>query len=205
MLRPAASLPHQFLFSRTRRANNICRDPTTGVGVCGMGPSYCAPGNCTSECTAKSECDPGWGAQWSQATKCPLNVCCSKFGFCGTTAEFCDGKTVPSPNCPGGKSADQKTIGYYEGWNLDRACGREFELAPDVSTEWTTDEIAGMAPEDIPLGYYTHINFAFALVNPTSFHIEDMAPSTAALYDRVSALKKKDANLKVWIGMLHDP
>ncbi len=57
-----------------------------------------------------------------------------------------------------------------------------------------------MAPEDIPLGYYTHINFAFALVNPTTFHIEDMAPSTAALYDRVTALKAKDPNLQVWIG-----
>jgi len=58
----------------------------------------------------------------------------------------------------------------------------------------------GMAPEDIPLGYYTHINFAFALVNPTTFHIEDMGPDTAALYDRVSALKGRDPDLKVWIG-----
>ena len=59
-----------------------------------------------------------------------------------------------------------------------------------------------MAPEDIPLGYYTHINFAFALVNPTTFHIEDMGPDTAALYDRVSALKSRDPDLKVWIGRL---
>jgi chitinase len=57
-----------------------------------------------------------------------------------------------------------------------------------------------MAPEDIPLGYYTHINFAFALVNPSTFHIEDMGPDTAALYDRVSALKSRDPNLQVWIG-----
>ena len=61
-------------------------------------------------------------------------------------------------------------------------------------------ETVGMTPEDIPLGYYTHINFAFALVNPTTFHIEDMGPDTAALYDRVSALKSKDPDLKVWIG-----
>ena len=140
MLRPTASSSRPFLFSRTCRANNICRDPTTGMGVCGMGPTFCAPGNCTSECNAKSECDPGWGAQWSQATKCPLNVCCSKFGFCGTTPDFCDGKTVPSPNCPGGKSADQKTIGYYEGWNLDRSCGREFKLALDIFTKPTANE-----------------------------------------------------------------
>ncbi|KAK4143425.1 glycoside hydrolase superfamily [Dichotomopilus funicola] len=166
--------------------------PTKGctLGICGMGPTFCAPGNCTSQCDAKSDCDPGWGPEWSQATNCPLNVCCSKFGFCGTTADFCDGKTVPSPQCPGGKSADQRTIGYYEGWNLGRSCGR-------------------MAPEDIPLGYYTHINYAFALVNPTTFHIEDMGPDTAALYDRVSALKSKDPDLKVWIAVggwaMNDP
>lgn len=59
-----------------------------------------------------------------------------------------------------------------------------------------------MTPEDIPLGIYTHINFAFALVNPTTFHIEDMGPDTAALYDRVSALKSRDPKLEVWIGRL---
>lgn len=48
--------------------------------VCGLGPSYCAPANCTSSCDQKSDCDPGWGPQWSSSEKCPLNVCCSKFG-----------------------------------------------------------------------------------------------------------------------------
>ncbi|KAK3292952.1 glycoside hydrolase superfamily [Chaetomium fimeti] len=142
---------------------------TLGCWICGMGPTFCAAGNCTSECNAKSECDPGWGLEWSQATNCPLNVCCSKFGFCGTSADFCDGKTVSSPECPGGKSADERTIGYYEGWNLGRSCG----------------------------------------LNPTTFHIEDMGPDTAALYDRVSALKSKDPDLKVWIAVggwaMNDP
>ncbi|KAK4154117.1 glycoside hydrolase superfamily [Chaetomidium leptoderma] len=169
---------------------SLTKPCTLGCWVCGMGPTFCAARNCTSECNAKSECDPGWGIEWSQASKCPLNVCCSKFGFCGTSEGFCEGKTVSSPQCPGGKSADQRTIGYYEGWNLGRSCGR-------------------MAPEDIPLGYYTHINFAFALVNPTTFHIEDMGPDTAALYDRVSALKSKDPDLKVWIAVggwaMNDP
>lgn len=58
-----------------------------------------------------------------------------------------------------------------------------------------------MPPEDIPLGWYTHINFAFALVNPTTFRIDAMDSDTASLYKRVTALKKKDPNLQVWIGM----
>jgi len=32
-----------------------------------------------------------------------------------------------------------------------------------------------MAPEDIPLGYWTHINFAFAFINPTTFEIAPMS------------------------------
>jgi hypothetical protein len=49
-------------------------------GICGLGPTFCGAGNCTSTCDAKSDCDPGWGAKWSNAEKCPLNVCCSEFG-----------------------------------------------------------------------------------------------------------------------------
>lgn len=39
----------------------------------------------------------------------------------GTTSEFCGGKTVTSPSC-GGTSSDARTIGYYEGWNLEHKC-----------------------------------------------------------------------------------
>ncbi|KAK7969466.1 hypothetical protein PG988_008539 [Apiospora saccharicola] len=113
-----------------------------------------------------------------------------EFGFCGTAEDFCQGKTVPSPQCPGGKSADQKLIGYYEGWNLARPCGT-------------------MKPEDIPLGWYTHINFAFALVNPTTFRIDSMDSNTASLYQRVAAIKERQADLKVWIAIggwaMNDP
>lgn len=57
-----------------------------------------------------------------------------------------------------------------------------------------------MPPEDIPLGWYTHLNFAFALINPTTFRVEPMDSHTAALYTRVTRLKQRDSKLKVWIG-----
>ncbi len=44
-------------------------------GFCGLGPDFCGPDNCISTCDQKSECDPGWGSQWSSASTCPLNVC----------------------------------------------------------------------------------------------------------------------------------
>lgn len=81
-------------------------------GVCGLGPDFCGGTNCTSSCDQKSECDPGWGAQWSTKQKCPLNVCCSKFGFCGTTKDFCGTATVKKPSS-GGSSSNQRTIGGH--------------------------------------------------------------------------------------------
>jgi chitinase len=90
-------------------------------GNCGYGADFCAAENCIGNCDAKSECDPGWGAEWSASESCPLNVCCSPYGFCGTTADFCGDTTVTSPSCSG-TSASGRTIGYYEGWSLDRPC-----------------------------------------------------------------------------------
>ncbi|KAI1954495.1 hypothetical protein LOZ12_001146 [Ophidiomyces ophidiicola] len=66
-----------------------------------------------------------------------------------------------------------------------------------------------MKPEDIPLGWYTHINFAFALIHPKTFRIDHMDAQTASLYRRVTKLKQKQPGLKVWIAIggwaMNDP
>ncbi|KFY05480.1 hypothetical protein V492_08509 [Pseudogymnoascus sp. VKM F-4246] len=162
----------------------------TGKGVCGLGPTFCGTG-CTSTCTYKSECDPGWGIQWSNSSTCPLNVCCSDYGFCGTTADFCAGKVTSSPECPAsGNSSSARTIGYYEGWNWQRPCGT-------------------MTPRQIPLGYYTHINYAFSLIDPTTYRLTPMDDKTGTLYKSVSALKEMQPGLEVWIAVggwaMNDP
>jgi chitinase len=161
-----------------------------GVGICGTGPKFCGK-DCTSECDYKSECDPGWGMKYSNLTECPLNVCCSAYGFCGTLPSYCKGKGVASPKCDkANHSSDKRTIGYYEGWNYQRPCGN-------------------MEPEKIPLGYYTHINFAFALINPDTNRLDPMDDGTASRYSRVSALKAQQDNLEVWIAIggwaMNDP
>ena len=58
-----------------------------------------------------------------------------------------------------------------------------------------------MAPEDIPLGYYTHINFAFAYIDPSSYTVSPMASDVAALYQQVSGLKSRQSDLQVWISI----
>lgn len=78
------------LFGRAQVDDHTCakgRECINGAccgasGACGYGPAYCGLG-CTSNCDAKAEC-----GQFSAdgKTTCPLNVCCSQFGFCGTTS-----------------------------------------------------------------------------------------------------------------------
>jgi chitinase len=155
-----------------------------------MGPKFCGKG-CTSTCDQKSECNPGWGIEWSKADKCPLNVCCSEFGFCGTTSDFCGGAVISSPEClVSGKSSNKRTVGYYEGWNYQRSCGT-------------------MTPEQIPLGYYTHINFAFSLIDPSTHRLTPMDEKTGKLYSSVSKLKLLQPGLQVWLAVggwaMNDP
>ncbi|KAF2124900.1 glycoside hydrolase family 18 protein [Dothidotthia symphoricarpi CBS 119687] len=193
MLLKANEGPPDYTCTATNPCDLGCCGPLddTGTGACGFGPVFCGP-KCTSDCNRKSECDgDNWGSQYANLTTCPLNVCCSEHGFCGTTVDFCGPNPVPHPQCDlSQRTADARTIGYYEGWNYQRPCGN-------------------MEPEDIPLGHWTHINFAFALINPKTFHIEDMDPGTGSRYDRVAALKERQPDLKVWIAVggwaMNDP
>ncbi|KZZ87786.1 Glycoside hydrolase, subgroup, catalytic core [Moelleriella libera RCEF 2490] len=158
--------------------------------VCGMGPDYCSKEKCISNCDSKSECNPGWGKEWSTRDKCPLNVCCSKFGFCGTTKDFCGSKKVSSPTCAGGTSANKRVIGYYEGWAHTKKCG-------------------GLSPEKLLYGAYTHLNYAFAFVNPSTFEIANMQDSDDEYMPRLTALKNYNPGLKVWVAVggwsMNDP
>ncbi|CAD0088215.1 unnamed protein product, partial [Aureobasidium mustum] len=106
-----------------------------------------------------------------------------------TTKDFCGDKTVKQPSCSG-TSSNQRSVGYYEGWSLTRSCDT-------------------MEPEDIPAGAYTHINFAFAFVDPSSYKIAPMAADQVPLYKRVTGLKDFQPGLEVWISVggwsMNDP
>ncbi|KAL4938741.1 hypothetical protein BDV06DRAFT_231555 [Aspergillus oleicola] len=184
-------------------ADNPCdEDNPCAEGCClklssiyGYGPSYCSSENCITAASANgacahlAECDPvsfpGWGDSWSsdyrEAENCPLNVCCSEYGFCGTTEDFCGDSSVAEPVC-NGTSSSKRTIAYYEGWNFKRACDT-------------------MAPEDIPISGYIYINFAFLFINPDLYTIVPIESSQQQLYSRVVALKKRKPDLKVWISI----
>lgn len=58
-----------------------------------------------------------------------------------------------------------------------------------------------MKPSQIPLGYYTHLNFAFASIDPDSFQMAPMSSDVADLYQDVTFLKQSQPDLKVWISI----
>ncbi|CAN9282975.1 unnamed protein product [Alternaria alternata] len=118
---------------------------------------------------------------WASKSKCPLNVCCSKHGFCGTTEDFCGDKKVDHKVCSK-NNGNARIVGYYEGWAPNRPC----------NVFW---------PEDIPIGLYTHINFAFATIDPKTFKVAPSSKTDVDLYKRLMLHKQKDPGLKVFIAI----
>ncbi|KAB5589059.1 hypothetical protein CTheo_7501 [Ceratobasidium theobromae] len=87
---------------------------------------------------------------------CPLNGCCSAFGYCGVTAEFCgpseSGEPCTSnchqptlPSCS--TSQIKRKVGYFAGWNNRAKCGQFSSKQVDPTR-------------------YTHILYAFATFGP---------------------------------------
>ncbi|KAJ4374392.1 hypothetical protein N0V83_003133, partial [Neocucurbitaria cava] len=98
-----------------------------------------------------------------------------------TTEEFCATKKVIHKTCSK-DNGNTRVVGYYEGWAKNRPC--------NVFT-----------PEQIPIGIYTHINFAFGIIDPKTFKIAPSSPDDANLYKRLMLLKQKDPGLKVYIAV----
>lgn len=105
---PDDSISHEYS-NITRRQDYTCgpgRPCSNGAccgasGNCGYGSTYCG-GGCVSNCDAVAEC--GKDAR-PKGKKCPLNTCCSEYGFCGTT-EVCISSPHTEREGMGGKGAD---------------------------------------------------------------------------------------------------
>jgi hypothetical protein len=182
--------------------NGACCGKT---GNCGYGEDYCGTNGespndvCWSNCDAHAEC--GRHADPPGKT-CPLNVCCSQYGFCGTTSEFCDegendddgNPTGCQSNCdqPSSGAADgdvqKRIIGYYEVWNHNKMC-------------------INMGIDDIPVESITHLYYSFGYIMPETFEIvpmDDGGDSEAVsefTFSAIAGLKKKNPDLKVILAL----
>lgn len=169
-------------------------------GKCGFQEYHCrpkAPVKCLSNCDAKAMCgvDSDGGNK-----KCPLNLCCSYYGWCGTNSTHCGdtdqegnktpcqkdfGKceVVPPPKCEkeAGSATHGRHIAYYQSWNTrTRLCNR-------------------IRPRHINATGLSHLNFAFASVDPRTFRIQPMHPDDVDLYREFTALKTD--KLETWIAV----
>ncbi|KAJ4150989.1 hypothetical protein LMH87_011711 [Akanthomyces muscarius] len=156
---------------------------SSATGLCGYSPKECGS-DYSSNCNAKAECGQ-YGAPGKQ--NCPLRVCCSVFGFCGSTADFCEKKCqkdfggcgkVKRPSCgTASGTTDGVSIGYYESWSNTRKC-------------------QSVSPEDLNLRGFTHINFAFVFFHPQTYEIVPMNKKAGDLFHRFTKLKEKKPGLQ---------
>ncbi|OTA84778.1 glycoside hydrolase family 18 protein [Hypoxylon sp. CO27-5] len=122
---------------------------------------------------------------------CPLNVCCSQWGFCGTTFDFCDTSQNCQSNCgedfsPGNPylyDVRETVIGYYETWLSEAEGCSKANLGY------------------VPTGSVTHINAAFGYIDPDTFDVVPMPGTNITIYRNVAALKAGSPNLKVWLSL----
>ncbi|GIK01365.1 hypothetical protein Aspvir_005399 [Aspergillus viridinutans] len=112
-------------------------------------------------------------------------------GFCGSTDDFCGtgcqkeygGCGEPKrPECAITSGRNKRVVGYYESWASTRACQR-------------------VNPEDLDVGGYTHINFAFAFFDPVDYRIAPMGGHSEDLFARFTALKNGNPGLQTWISI----
>lgn len=90
---------------------------------------------------------------------------------------------MTAPSCGSGSGTSSKrTIGYYESWSYTRSCDA-----------WE--------PSDIDASKWTHLNYAFALIDDATYEMAQMNDFDTTLYPKFTDLKGTNAALKVFISV----
>ncbi|KAI1368185.1 hypothetical protein F5Y08DRAFT_347581 [Xylaria arbuscula] len=166
--------------------------PTTVEGVA-CGPQK--PG------TKKPSGDfDGWDL--AKLNQCPLNACCSGYGFCGTTKEFCT-ESPADTGAPGAFKAGTNgcisncgtdivnnddppasfmKLAYFQGYNIGRYCLRmDATEIPEASDD------------------LTHVHFSFAgLSSDLGITIDDNVKDQLEKFESMDAPFKKVISLGGW-------
>ncbi|RSL57247.1 hypothetical protein CEP51_014265 [Fusarium floridanum] len=128
----------------------------------------------------------------NDGARCPLNVCCSSAGYCGTSSVYCgDGcqseygscsiPTVPSCSADGKTATNGRRVGYWrvqQAW--DRSCGV-------------------VLPSQIQTNGLTHLILAFAHFDSDSFAVGAQDPKDVSYYKQFTALQS--SSLQTWIAI----
>ena len=150
-----------------------CSDLLIGNIIClssGTPPMPATDANAVCGPTVVGTVVPTEGTALADLNPCPLNACCNIWGQCGITADFCTATNsstgAPGTAAPGtngcisncgtdiiksGPPATYRSVAYYEGANLDRACLYQDALQVDTSL--------------------THLHFAFGTLDPNNYTV----------------------------------
>ncbi|CAG8001645.1 unnamed protein product [Penicillium salamii] len=174
-----ASRSHASIFARDDYSCSASKPCSNGAccgasGYCGYGDTYCGTG-CVSNCDATAEC----GKDASTVNKtCPLNTCCSEYGFSNCHLNV----TVPAGKSQKG-ILQTKVIGYYEAWMARKSCHK-------------------IKPVNLPLDALTHVNFAFASIDPSTYQVVAMDSATpTSLFSDVTNLKSVKEDISVFVSI----
>ncbi|RDW72347.1 glycoside hydrolase family 18 protein [Aspergillus mulundensis] len=58
-----------------------------------------------------------------------------------------------------------------------------------------------MAAANIPVGYYTHLNFAFATIDPTTFEVQATDDTSEAMMTDIQTIRKLQPDVEIWISL----
>ncbi|KAI0141566.1 hypothetical protein GGR57DRAFT_487122 [Xylariaceae sp. FL1272] len=161
------------------------------TGVCSLQPDDCDESVCISNCDAKADCGPN---AETPGAECPLNVCCSYWGFCGTTSDFCDTDDAspclsnceqpPATTLSKGRVTNL-VIGYFEAWAPSQSgCSKR-----DVSY---IKEIADSM---------SHLYVAFGSMAPDTYEITPMNGIAIATISEIMAIKQTAPGLRIYLSL----
>ncbi|EAU32456.1 predicted protein [Aspergillus terreus NIH2624] len=112
---------------------------------------------------------------------------CNATAECGEFAKKCQSNCVLNPMPPVGTAStsilQRKVIGYYEAWMARKSCHK-------------------MTPTDLPLDALTHVNFAFASIDPSTYQVVTMDSETpASLFKETTNIKSIKQDLSVYVSI----
>jgi chitinase len=86
---------------------------------------------------------------------------------------------------------------YY----LERRCPSLTSTSYWAGWSLTTRSCAKRTIDDVPVGSLTHLNLAFAYIEPETFEIVPMPRTSDDIFSQMTNLKQKAPGLKVWISL----
>ncbi|KAJ8124820.1 hypothetical protein O1611_g8820 [Lasiodiplodia mahajangana] len=159
------------------------------IGTCNP-ETPCPNGACCGTISGLCGYSPSECGAGNCSSNCDAKAECGH--FCGSIDDFCGGGCqegfgscgdVKRPSCSkDGGSVNDRNIGYYETWANTRAC-------------------QSVAPEDLNLNGFTHINFAFVFFDANTFQFLPMDKNAGELLHRFTKLKEKKPGLQTWVSV----